>query len=78
MAAAPTPAEEAGLKPVTAGEIDVVQFTQVGNVFSRRHGYDEDEVDEFLDRCAATIVALTRERDAARVLLERAEQSVTS
>jgi DivIVA domain-containing protein len=58
-------------KPVTPGEIDAAQFTQVRNLFSGRRGYDEDEVDEFLDRTATTIANLMRENDALHTVLDR-------
>jgi DivIVA domain-containing protein len=57
-------------KPVTAGEADVVEFTQVVNWFTMRHGYDEAEVDAFIDRVAFTLAAQGRELDALRNRVE--------
>jgi DivIVA domain-containing protein len=72
----PVPPTEAP-KPVTAGEADVVEFTQVWNLFTGRRGYDEDEVDEFLERVAFTLAAQGRELDAARNRLETLSRQVS-
>lgn len=53
---------------VTPGEVDAVQFTQVRSVLTARQGYDEVEVDEFLDRVAETIAVQAREIDALRAM----------
>lgn len=70
--------DTADLLPVYPGEIDVVQFTQVRNLFTNAHGYQENEVDTFLDRCAATIAGLMRENDALHARVERAERKLVS
>ena len=43
-----------------------------------REGFDQDEVDDFLDAVAETIEALTRERDRAQAELRTAESTPVS
>lgn len=53
---------------VTAAEVDVVCFE--GTRF--RRGYDEDEVDDFLDRVAATLAADARALEEIRAICREA------
>ena len=53
--------------PVTAGEVDAVLFTSRRS-WSGRYGYDETEVDDFLDRVADTIAEQERELSLLRSL----------
>ncbi len=41
-------------------------------------GYDDQEVDAFLDQVAAAIEALTKENDELKDIVERAEQNISS
>ncbi|KFF31675.1 putative DivIVA domain protein [Bifidobacterium bombi DSM 19703] len=48
---------------LTPKDIREATFNEVGLL---RKGYDEDEVDEFLDQCAMTITAIAKEREGLR------------
>ena len=52
--------EKPATETLTPHDVDAVQFTIVRNLITGRVGYDEIEVDEFLDRVANTIARQAR------------------
>jgi DivIVA domain-containing protein len=59
---------------LTADDVREKQFSKT----KYREGFDQDEVDDFLDSVAETIESLTLERDRLRVAMKDLETRSTS
>ncbi len=74
---------KSGRKPPDTDEVTNMALLTTDDIVNKkfqptkfREGYDQDEVDDFLDEVVNTLDTLTKERDALRVELEEANRKI--